>query len=153
MEGRVTKWANENSTKTSKSLQWPTSLHRIDSRDHYFKFEKSGMQKNTYSVAVSSHKMLLRLIPLDCILAKKSKILEKKYVENLFFFFWNEKDDEMDLEVNTVCHRNEPAPPLGTSTDRVFWSCPADRQLLVALVNQNVHKCHFYLDLTCHEWS
>ena len=29
----------------------------------------------------------------------------------------NEKDDEMDLEVNTVCHRNGPVPPLGSPTD------------------------------------
>ena len=36
------------------------------------------------------------------------------YVEN---HFSNEKDDEMDIAVNTVLHRNGPAPPLGTPTD------------------------------------
>ena len=49
----------------------------------------------------------------------------------------------MDLEVNTVCHRNGPVPPLDTPTDRVFRICLADRLLLVALVNHNGQRCHF----------
>ena len=63
-------------------------------------------------IAVCSHKMLLRLFPLIA-----TAILEKHILK---IVFRNEKDDEMDLEVNTVCHTNGLAPPLGTPTDRVL---------------------------------
>ena len=79
-------------------------------------------------IAVCSHKMLLRLFPLIA-LAKKSEILK--------IIFRNEKDDEMDLEVNmkpvtemglplylSICLFIISDPlssiPLGSPTDRVF---------------------------------
>ena len=94
-------------------MQWllRNLCHRIDSWDHCFKFENSGMQPQY--IAVCSHIMHLTLFPLTAP-AKKSDMLK--------IIFRNEKDDELDMEVNTlgVCHRNGPVFPFGTPTDRVF---------------------------------
>ena len=59
----------------------------------------------------------LKVIPLDCTRQEDGNAWKNM----LKIIFRNEKDDEMDLEVNTVCHSNGPAPPLGTPTNGVFW--------------------------------